>query len=260
MEPVSAGATAPWWAPAAIAGGASFLGSVGSAVFGASQANKQMDFQERMSSTAHQREVEDLRKAGLNPILSAKLGGSSTPPGAQANVPDLGSSAKAGIEAQLAASQINLAKAQAFDVTSSARLKNVQADDVLQTRQDRLFQLRADVARLLDQADLTWQQQQQINKYMSLLDKQIEATDIANQSSALGLERDKKEAKFWKGPGGTAAPYIREFGTSARAVMEGYMDLKRMRRGDLPEFEHTETYRDSYGNHHMDRYRQRGRR
>lgn len=46
-------------------------------------ANKQMDVQQMMSSTAHQREVEDLRKAGLNPILSATGGsGASTPSGA----------------------------------------------------------------------------------------------------------------------------------------------------------------------------------
>lgn len=49
----------------------------------AEQAQKQMDFQERMSNTAHVREIADLKAAGLNPVLSAKLGGASTPVGAQ---------------------------------------------------------------------------------------------------------------------------------------------------------------------------------
>lgn len=49
-----------------------------SQAFNSLEAQKNRDFQKEMSSSAYQRQVADMKKAGLNPALMSNLTGSST--------------------------------------------------------------------------------------------------------------------------------------------------------------------------------------
>lgn len=118
-------------APSIISGGLNYLGQRQTNVANAQQAQAQMDFQNQQTSTSYQRGVEDMKKAGLNPMLAYSQGGAASGSGASAVMGnELGAGANSAQSAMLARQQIQQSAAQINNINADTSNKEQQTTNL----------------------------------------------------------------------------------------------------------------------------------
>ena len=172
-----------------------YAGLIGAGVsaLGQYRSNQQTKkFATKMSGTAHQRQMADLKAAGINPILAGRLGGASTPSYQAGNI---GAAAVQGYgqvsSAKQAQAQVGLSNAQANKVITEtkrlipAQVRKLDAEGIL--AKARVSQTEAQTGIQVIQRALLLDDQKMLKK-LKLSQMQLKHTPL-NQAGSIAIDK-----------------------------------------------------------------------
>lgn len=206
--------------PAAIVSAAASLFNNGLQIFSNSSMSKKsyhynmnlqqqaQSWQEKMSNTAHQREVNDLRAAGINPIYTATGGNGASVGGAGAN-----STGVIGNQFDLVNDYVSL-----LNVANQTKTTNAQANELdtqAQLNISKSMEARANIQKILNDSSLSDVQrryyQKQLSRYDDVINAQIKELEAKTTESNSNAKYFDERSRGYNGIAEGASNIIRNF-------------------------------------------------